>query len=289
MIRVGFAGLGRMGIPMATNIVDAGFELGVWNRTGSKAHALAAQLEAAVHRSPRELAEATDVVLTMLASDAASEEVHRGRDGLFAAVGGASVFLVMGTHSPRHIAALARDAGDRLVVDAPVSGSTDAATAGRLMIMIGAEPDAIASAVPVLETVGSDLLWFGVRGAATTMKLAVNLLIHGLNQSVAESLALAQAAGIDRTKAFEVLERSAAAAPMLSYRKPQYLRERESSVSFALSLARKDLGLALEVANNVGVRMPQAEVNLRQLRAAEDAGFGERDMAALVAYTGGEG
>lgn len=119
------------------------------------------------------------------------------------------------------------------------------------------------------------------------MKLAVNMLIHGLNQTLAEALVLARAAGIEPALAYEVIEQSAAAAPMLSYRKPQYLNEAQSPVSFALSLARKDVTLAVDLAETLEVSMPQARLNLEQLTLAEAAGFGERDMGSLVSYLRG--
>jgi len=119
------------------------------------------------------------------------------------------------------------------------------------------------------------------------MKLAVNLLIHGLNQTLAEALTLAEGAGIPPADAYRAMEQSAAAAPMLEYRKPQYLDEAASPVSFALSLARKDVALALDLATELGTPMPQTRVNLQQLQDAETAGFGERDMASMVGYLRG--
>lgn len=284
MTRVGFAGLGRMGALMASNLAEAGFDLTVWNRSRGKAEELAAGTGAAIAGTPRELAESSDVVVTMLADDAASEQVHLGEDGLFSATAGASHVLEMGTLSPRHVGELAAAAGDRTVIDAPVSGSIDAARERRLMVMAGADEATAGPVVPVLEAMGSEIVLLGAPGAGAVMKLAVNLLIHGLNQTLAEALSLAEGAGIGLGTAYSVMERSAAAAPMLQYRKTQYLAEDESPVSFALSLARKDVGLALDVAEGLGIEMPQTVVNHDQLTAAEGAGFGGRDMAAMLAY-----
>ena len=116
------------------------------------------------------------------------------------------------------------------------------------------------------------------------MKLAVNLMIHSMNQSLSEALALAEANGVEAALAYEVIEHSAAAAPMVGYRKPQYLAEADNPVSFALSLARKDLALAVELAAAADVVLPQTELNLAQLRSAEADGFGERDMAAVLSH-----
>ncbi len=273
-----------MGEPMAANLARAGFPLVLWNRTSGRAEDLARAIEATVVPTPRGLAESSDVVITMLADDESSRDVHLGYDGILAAERGARLVLAMGTHSPAHIDELAAEAGGRSVVDAPVSGSVAAARDGGLLVMVGAEEAEIESVRPVLAAMGREIVCLGRRGSGTAMKLAVNLLIHGLNQTVAEAIDLAEAVGIDPHDAYRVIERSAAAAPMLTYRKAHYLDEAANPVSFALSLARKDVGLALELAASVGVGLPQAELNRSQLLHAESAGFGERDMASLLNY-----
>jgi len=287
MNRVGFAGLGRMGALMAANLADAGFEPALWNRSATRADELAHETASVVYATPRELAEHCDVVVTMLADDRASEEVHHGDDGLFAATGGARHFIEMGTLGPHHVRRLAAAAGDRVLVDAPVSGSVDAARDADLMIMVGADESTIEPVRPVLEAMSREIICLGSLGRGATMKLAINMLIHGLNQTLAESLMLAEAAGIAPEIAYRAIERSAAAAPVIRYRKPLYLDEKAHPVSFALSLARKDVGLAMELAAEFGVEMPQTQLNLGQLRAAEEAGYGERDMASIIDYMRG--
>ena len=287
MTRVGFAGLGRMGVPMASNLARAGFELALWNRSIDKAEQLAAATNAVVLATPRDLAEGCDVVITMLADDLASEQVHQGADGLLAASGGARHLIEMGTLSPRHVQQLAAGAGERVVIDAPVSGSIAAARDAQLMIMVGATDVEIEPVRPVLAALSREIICLGSVGAGETMKLAINMLIHGLNQTLAESLTLAEAAGIPPVDAYRAIEHSAAAAPMLGYRKPNYLDEADTPVSFALSLARKDVALATDLAVELGVPMPQTRLNLEQLQAAEAAGFGERDMASIINYLRG--
>ena len=287
MTRVGFAGLGRMGALMASNLARADFQLTLWNRSVEKAEHLAGVTNAVVAATPRELAERSDVVIAMLADDRASEQVHHGDDGLFGADGGAHYLIEMGTLSPRHLRQLAAHAGERAVIDAPVSGSIDAARDARLMIMVGAEEAAIEPVRPVLAALSREIICLGLTGAGATMKLAINMLIHGLNQTLAESLTLAEAAGIPPADAYRAIEGSAAAAPMLEYRKPNYLDEAATPVSFALSLARKDVALATDLAAELGVPMPQTQLNLDQLRSAEAEGFGERDMASIINYLRG--
>ncbi len=283
-MHVGFAGLGRMGALMARNLHRAGLPLTLWTRSGGKAQALATELGCEAAQTPRDLSNASDVVVTMLADDAASEAVHSGSDGLFA--GSARLFVEMGTMSPDHIGWLATHAPrGASVVDAPVSGATQAAGDGHLMIMVGVTEYEPRLLTPVFDAMGRKTICLGSKGAGAVMKLAVNSLIHGLNQTMAEAMTLAEAAGIAPDAAFDVIEASAAAAPMLGYRRPLYLDEASHDVTFTVALARKDMETTAALAARLGTPMPQGQVTLSQLRAAEDRGFAARDMAAMLAFT----
>ena len=186
-MRVGFAGLGRMGAPMAANLARAGLPLTVWNRSADRAKAFAQDHGCAAAATPRALSDASDVVVTMLADDPASDAVHLGTEGLFA--GDARLFLEMGTMSPDHIADLIKAApDDAQVIDAPVSGATQAAAEARLLIMAGCSADTAAPLAPLFDALGRRTICLGQPGAGAVMKLAVNALIHGLNQTLAEAL-----------------------------------------------------------------------------------------------------
>lgn len=282
-MRVGFAGLGRMGAPMARNLSSAGFDLTLWNRSGAKAQALAQELGCAVADSPRALSEAVDVVVTMLADDPSSEAVHSGAGGLFA--GAARTYVEMGTMSPDHIAQLVAQApvGVR-VIDAPVSGATQAAAEAQLMIMAGCDATTAAPLQPLFDAMGRQTLCLGRSGAGAVMKLAVNSLIHGINQTLAEAMTLAEAAGIAPEAAFDVIEASAACAPMLKYRRPLYLDEAAHEVTFTVALARKDMEITADLARRLGTDMPQGQTTLDILKQAEACGFGTRDMASILTY-----
>lgn len=283
-MRVGFAGLGRMGQHMARNLVRAGHDVTLWNRSTDKAAALAAETGASVAGTPAGLTESADVIVTMLADDSSSEAVHFGDDGLFARPGDI-VFLEMGTMSPAHIARLYAEApkGCR-VIDAPVSGATQAAEAGQLLIMAGCSDAGAAPVRPVLDAMGKGVICLGSTGAGAVMKLAVNSLLHAINQSFAEAMTLAEAAGIASERAFDVIEASAAAAPMLSYRRPLYLDEAAHDVTFTVALAAKDMRVTTDLARRLGVAMPQADVTLARLQEAEARGYGARDMAAMLEF-----
>ncbi|MBI1415713.1 MAG: NAD-binding protein [Limimaricola sp.] len=282
-MRIGFAGLGRMGAPMAGNLARAGHDLTLWNRSASKAVALADALGCAVADSPRALSDAADVVITMLADDPSSKAVHGGPDGLFA--GTARIYIEMGTMSPDHIGWLADEApADATVIDAPVSGATQAAADAQLLIMAGCTADEAAPLAPVFDALGKRTICLGARGSGAVMKLAVNSLIHGLNQTLAEAMALVGAAGIDSADAFDVIEASAAAAPMLHYRRPLYLDEARHDVTFTVALARKDMEITAALARSLGTAMPQGLVTLEKLKQAEAAGYAARDMASIVQF-----
>jgi len=283
-MRVGFAGLGRMGAHMAANLVAAGHEVTVWNRSPRAAAQFAARTGAAVAETPRDLAAGAEVVVTMLADDAASDAVHRGADGLFAAAG-PRVLLEMGTMSPGHIRVLADAAPPGVqVIDAPVSGATQAAADAALLILLGADAAMAERLAPVLGAMGRRTIPLGAVGAGSVMKLAINAMIHSMNESVSEALVLAGAAGIAPVAAYDAIEASAACAPMLRYRRDLYLDEAAQDVTFTLDLAAKDMRVACALADELGVRLPQAVLNLERLEAARADGFGQRDMAALLAH-----
>ncbi len=283
-MRVGFAGLGRMGQHMARNLVRAGFDVTVWNRSAEKARGFADETGCRSAQTPADLMPASDVVVTMLADDAASEMVHLGPNGFFAGKG-AHTIIQMGTMSPDHILMLRRESPEEItIVDAPVSGATKAAQDAALMIMVGCRQKDATSIAPVLDAMGREVIYLDQPAAGAVMKLAVNALIHGINQTLAEAMTLAQAAGIAPQRAFDVIEASAACAPMLKYRRPLYLDEANNDVTFTVALARKDMEVTASLARHYGTAMPQGAATLQMLRDAEAAGYGARDMAAMLDF-----
>jgi 3-hydroxyisobutyrate dehydrogenase len=195
----------------------------------------------------------------------------------------------MGTMSPDHIAALAGAAPDgRVVIDAPVSGATQAAEDAQLLIMAGCSTDMLTRVQPLLDAMGKRTICLGRTGAGAVMKLSVNMLIHGINQTFAEAMILAEATGIPTGAAFEAIEASAACAPMLRYRKPLYLDEAAHEVTFTVALAQKDMRVTAELAEHLGVALPQSRATLDILNEAAGAGYGARDMAAILTYMRGK-
>jgi len=282
---VGVLGIGRMGSSMARAIAAAGFDLVLWNRSAAPAEALAAELDGAprVAATPREMAGAADVCITMLADGRAVDAVYGGPDGLVAGARPGLVVIDCSTVPPaalRAHAAAIRAAGAG-VLDAPVSGSVTLATSGTLTLMVGGEPADLERARPVLDALATTIFHLGPLGTGAAMKLAVNTVIFGLNQAVAEALVLAEAAGIERAAAYDVLAASAVGAPFVGYKRSAFVDPDGTPVAFALELAAKDLGLIGELADAVHIPIPQARVDLEVIDAAIAEGAG-RDFSAVA-------
>ena len=283
---VGFVGLGSMGLPMAANIAAAGFPLVVWNRTASKAETLAARCEARVAASPAALAAEADVVITMVTDGDVLLDLYAGSGGMVQSLRTGTVCVDMSTISPGQAIGLARTVAGAhsSFVDAPVSGSVALAEAGTLTVMAGGEARDVETVQPVLEAMSARIYHMGPVGSGATIKLAVNSIVYGLGQAVSEALVLAEAAGIERDRAYEVFANSAIAAPFVHYRQPAFLEPGEVPVAFRMVLARKDLDLALDLATDVGASLPQGELNRTVIRKAIEAGFGDHDMSAVAQY-----
>lgn len=284
--RVGFIGLGLMGYPMAANIAGAGFPLSVWNRTASKAEALAQEAGAAVSPSPAALAGSVDVLITMVADGSVLTGLYTGEGRICGALRTGTLCVDMSTVSPeesRQTAAAVEAAGGRFV-DAPVSGSVALAAAGTLTVMAGGRGEDVEALRPILEAVGSRIYPMGPVGAGATVKLAVNSIVYGLGQAVSEALVMAESAGLEREQVYEVFANSAIAAPFVHYRREAFLRPDEVPPAFRMVLAKKDLDLALALAESAGASMPQAGVNRSELMKAIEAGFGEADMSAVAEH-----
>ena len=286
MPTIAFLGLGRMGAPMATNLAAFGHDVVLHNRTQAKAEALADRIGARVTSTPRAAAHGADIVITMLADEHALLAAHEGDDGVLCGLEQDAIVVDMGTTGPEGIARLAplvAQAGG-VLVDAPVSGSTQAAETAGLLIMVGAPEEAFRTVAPVLAVMGEAIFHLGDTGAGSIAKLAVNNIIYALGNAVSESLVLAERAGLDRTAVYGIFENSAVAAPMVRYRHDAFLDPERTPAAFAMTLARKDLELITKLAGTLGLPVEQAAANLSIMRKAIDAGFGEHDMADVAVH-----
>jgi 3-hydroxyisobutyrate dehydrogenase-like beta-hydroxyacid dehydrogenase len=289
MTAVAVIGTGRMGSAMASRLAGAGHTLTLWNRTRARAERAAERAQAqgrgaAVADTPREAAQAGEVVLVSLADDAAVTAAHAGDDGLLAGLRPGAVVLEMSTVRPDTVRSLAAlvDARGAELLDAPVSGSVSVVDSGALTVLVGGSSQALERVREVLEPLASHVFPLGPVGAGATMKLVVNALLLGLNQALAEALVLAEKAGIPRADAYAVFETSAVAAPFVRYKRQAYLEPDAAPVAFMLQLVAKDLALAAELAGQVGARVDQLAVNLDVAREAVADGLGERDLSAIA-------
>lgn len=280
--KLGFIGLGRMGTPMALNLIRAGYPVTVYNRTKEKTAPLA-QAGATVVDSPAEVATTSEVTITMLSDSAALRAVVLGPDGLLKSLQPGAVLIDMSTVDPktsRQVAEAVRGQG-AYMLDAPVSGSTALAEQGTLSIIVGGD-DAIHQRVrDILLAMGSRTTHVGPNGAAATMKLAVNIVIGVTMQALAESIVLAEQSGIARETAIEVLSNSAVASPFLKYKAAQLLQPL-GPAAFTTSLMQKDLTLALEMAREAGVPLPTTAAANEIITMARGLGFGDHDFAAVT-------
>ena len=283
-LRVGVAGLGRMGMPMASRLAAEGLLRGVYNRTRANADAFAAATDVASFASPSELAQASNVVVIMVADEAASRSLIVGEGGLLEGLSPGSVVIEMSTVSADHVKeveSLLGPIGCDLL-DAPVSGSVSMARDGALSILVGGAADVLERVRPALAAMGSNVFHLGGLGTGSAMKLAVNTVVYALNQGVSEGLVLAERAGIRRDAAYEVFANSAVAAPFVHYRRAQFERPGDLEPALSLRLAAKDLRLILRLAASVDLKLPQAEAGLDVLNEAVGAGLAEADVSAVA-------
>ncbi|MGZ5403976.1 MAG: NAD(P)-dependent oxidoreductase, partial [Nocardioides sp.] len=263
-LRVSVVGTGRMGAAMAGRVAAAGHTLTVWNRTRETAEATAGRLgDVTVASTAREAAATAQVVIVSLADDAAARATYRGADGLIAGLTPGSVVADTSTVAPETIRGLADEvrATGATLADTPVSGTVSSVEGGTILVMAGGEAEAVDRARPVLESFAPRIIGRGPLGSGSTMKLAVNAMIFGLNQTLAEALVLAEKSGVERELAYEVFAHSAVAAPFVGYKRTAYEHPETAVVAFALDLVAKDLDLAGALAGSVGAQMPQLETN----------------------------
>jgi 3-hydroxyisobutyrate dehydrogenase-like beta-hydroxyacid dehydrogenase len=280
---VGMIGLGLMGKPMAANFLKAGFSLVVWNRTGAKAEELL-RAGAKLAGTPREAAAASDVLLTIVSDPPALEAVLWGDMGALAGLRRGSTYIDSSTVAPtlaRRIAAACAERGVEFL-DAPVTGGTWGAEKGELVFMVGGKQETLEGVAPVLGALGKRWFHLGPHGAGQTVKLAMNMILALQVDALAEALALVTAGGVPGERLVEVMQSSMARSPLLDIKAPMML-ERKYAPSFPLRLMHKDLGLALDLANQLGVALPATAAAREIYNAVKGAAKNEDPDYAVVA------
>lgn len=280
--RVGFVGLGTMGSFMAANLVRAGFPVTVWNRTAARADELA-ELGATVAASPAELARSCDVIVACLTDSPQVEAVLFGPEGLAEGLTSGSLFIDCSTISPLK----AREFAERLsllgvsMLDAPVSGGSEGAKNATLSIMVGGEDVDVGRAHDVLGAMGRTVTHLGPVGAGQWAKAINQVILCGVYLGVAEGVTLGLKAGLDVERVLSALKGGAAGSWVLENRSERMILD-DYPLGFKISLHRKDMGIALELAQSVGAVLPVSSI----AAAFEDGliaqGHGDDDNSALA-------
>ncbi|WP_039804693.1 NAD(P)-dependent oxidoreductase [Nocardia araoensis] len=269
---IGFAGLGRMGRPMAEHLAAAGHTVLAYDPIVAQSPQSVTLVD-----TPAALA-ATEMSISMLPDGAATRALIV--DGLPAVAPG-HLHIVMGTVGPVVVRELAAQSWVE-VIDAPVSGSVSMAETASITTMVGATTAQFERARPVLAAMTAAQFHAGPVGSGSTAKLAVNAVLAGLSQAVAEGILLAEAGQLDPATFYDILASSAAGAPYVGYKQQAYLAPESTPVAAPVSLIRKDLGLALELAQRQQLNLPGARAALAVLDDAIAAGLAQADMAQVL-------
>jgi len=281
--RVGFIGLGLMGMGMARNVAKAGFPLTVYNRTRSKADALAGEVNCAVADTPRAVAQASDVVVTMVSDVPDVEQVYLQPNGIAEAARPGLVCADMGTVG----AACARRVGQALeglgalFVDAPVSGGSWGAEQGTLSIMAGGSDEAFRACLPVFEAMGKKIVHCGPLGMGQTTKLVIQVVVALNLEAVCEGLRLAEQSGANMDAVLDAVGAGAAGSWAWTNLGPR-IAKRDFAPGFKVDHQIKDLRLALEAGEAMGLKLPGTRLVLDHLRRVQDEGHGQDGTQALI-------
>ncbi len=280
--RVGFIGLGIMGRGMARNVLNAGFDLCVWNRTPEKMQPFA-EAGARTAMSPADLASQSDIIITCVSDTPDVEAVILGEQGVIHGAKPGALVIDMSTISPKatqQIAAALAEKGIHML-DAPISGGSEGAAQGTLSIMVGGDAAQVERAMPLFQAMGKKITHVGGHGAGQMVKLVNQILVVINMLAVSEALVFAQAGGLDLHKTLEAVTEGAAGSWMLSNRGPQVIA-RDWRPGFTIDLQQKDLRLVLQAADELGVPVPTTAVVFNLYRTLQRAGLGHEGNHALV-------
>ena len=283
--RIGFIGLGTMGKVMTRRLMAAGHPMTVWNRTASAAEELVRE-GATLAASAKEVAASSDIVFSMVTDGAASEAVICGPDGILDGAHAGLIVIDSASIAPEASQAIARQVESKGIVmlDAPVSGGPKVAAEGRLCIMVGGPQPAFEICKPILDQLGTMVLYTGQNGNGTTLKLIANLVMGIAIQATAEALVLAAKVGMDPQVVIDItsLPGTGPQTGAMATRGPRMLQHNFFPPHFSAANMDKDLTGAIRLAERVGVSLPTASVAREMVRAIKSQGNGHIDSSAVV-------
>lgn len=282
-MRVGFIGLGDMGQGIVPRLLDAGHHVTGWNRTPEKAGPLL-DLGMDWADTPREVARASELVLSIVTDAGAVEAVALGGDGVISGLGQDAVYADMSTIDPdasRRIGSAFAEVG-RVMLDAPLSGSPISLQQDKASVMVGGDRDAFDRIRPVLEAIGPTVTYIGASGMAMQMKVAINLCLIVEMVAFSEAVALAEKGGVDRAVAVDAMLKSVVASPVMGYRGPFILEGGMPDKPLAdVTLQQKDMLLALDLGRRQGSPVPLAAAANEMLNACHGLGLSHRDFVTV--------
>jgi 3-hydroxyisobutyrate dehydrogenase len=276
MTKIGWIGLGKMGIPMSQSLIKAGFPVTVYNRSKEKEESLKAS-GAGIASTPASLIQQAEIVIIMVTDDKAINDIFKGDNGLLGAGTSGKIIINMSTVSPaisKDMAAACEQQGN-YYLDAPVSGSVKQAQEAQLVIMVGGDEDIFEKSKPILEKIGRMALRVGDTGAGNTAKLAINTLLGIQAQGLAETIVFAQQNGVKNTDLVTLINNSALGSPFIKI-KGEAIVNNNFNALFSLSNIAKDLRLA----KDIGLSTPLGEVVYQTFQNAEPA-LGGEDIIAV--------
>lgn len=281
MNRLGWIGLGHMGIPMAGNLVKQGNTVTVYNRTVAKTEELV-QAGASRSNSPKEVVAQSDITFIMLTDAAAVKAVLTQPDGVLEAVTAGKIIVDMSTISPKDSIKFSQlvAAKGGVYLDAPVSGSVGAAQSSQLVVLVGGAETAKATCQPYFDILGKATIYFGENGKGSAAKLAINLLLAIIGEGFAETVLFAEKLGVAKEQILELISQSAFSNAFFQLKKDMYARE-EFPSQFMLELMAKDLGLIKEAVEENAMTLPLASAAERGYKEAKQNGKAKLDVAAI--------
>ncbi|MDA3129140.1 NAD(P)-dependent oxidoreductase [Aliibacillus thermotolerans] len=285
MAKIGYIGLGNMGMPMAHNLLKAGYDVYGLNRSKQKEERFK-QMGGNVGFSLPELVKQVDVVMTCLPLPEDVEEVILGEDGVLTHIMANQLVIDFSTVSPSLHEKIEMEAEKKRVyyVDAPVSGGTTGAEAGTLSIMVGGKAEAFEKAKPYFDVVGKNITHCGSIGMGTKVKLINNYMVGLHTIAVSEGLHLAEKAGLDRKLVYDVLTNGFAQSKIFDRHYREFIAKDIDTPGFALNLLLKDLHLADDLAKEVKATLPIATPMIEMFEKANENHYGEKDMSSLYHY-----
>lgn len=281
-MKIGFIGTGVMGASMVKHLLEAGYEVHVYNRTKEKTDALV-EKGAIWQDTPREIAEVSDVIFTIVGYPKDVEEVYFGKDGIFEGLSAGKIIIDMTTSTPALAVKIAEEAEkiDVESLDAPVSGGDLGAQNGTLTVMVGGEPSTFEKVHPIIMNFAADLNLFGKAGSGQHTKMANQTMVAGTMTGLIEMLAYSQAAGLDLEKVVKTVNGGAGRNWSLENYGPKIIKQ-DYSPGFFVKHFVKDLGIVLEEARKMNIELPATKQAYQLYEQLQDKGYENEGTQSLI-------